>query len=211
MTDPTNFKAHSGFGVEATIKDQVFRLGKPGWFEQGPGMPDDLQEMILALQNKGRTVMVLAKGRDVLGLLSVSDVVKPESKQAIQRLHDEGLKVVMLTGDNLQTARAIASEVNVDEVEAEIKPGEKSGKIKGFQQKHVLVGMVGDGINDAPALAQADIGFAIGTGTDIAIETGDVILSSGRLTGIPKAITISGKPLPPYDRTCFWHLCTILS
>jgi Cu+-exporting ATPase len=147
--------------------------------------------------------MVLAKETQVLGLLSVSDVVKPESKQAIKELHAEHLKVVMLTGDNVQTANAIAHEVAVDEVEAEVKPGEKAGKVKGFQQKNVLVGMVGDGINDAPALAQADIGFAIGTGTDIAIETGDVILSSGKLTGIPKAIKISRKTIATIKQNLF--------
>jgi Cu+-exporting ATPase len=203
LIDPMNFKAHSGFGVGATVKDQVFRFGKPGWFEQGSGIPDDIGERILALQNKGRTVMVLAKETQVLGLLSVSDVVKPESKQAIKELHAEHLKVVMLTGDNVQTANAIAHEVAVDEVEAEVKPGEKAGKVKGFQQKNVLVGMVGDGINDAPALAQADIGFAIGTGTDIAIETGDVILSSGKLTGIPKAIKISRKTIATIKQNLF--------
>ncbi|MCK5836107.1 MAG: copper-translocating P-type ATPase [Desulfobacula sp.] len=203
LTDPVKFKAHSGLGVEATLKDQVFRFGKPGWFEQGFGMPDAIQEQIRALQNRGRTVMVLARDTDILGILSVSDVVKPESKLAIQQLHGEHLKVVMLTGDNVQTANAIAGEVMVDEVEAEVKPGEKAGKVKGFQQKNVLVGMVGDGINDAPALAQADIGFAIGTGTDIAIETGDVILSSGKLTGIPKAITISRKTIATMRQNLF--------
>jgi len=109
----------------------------------------------------------------------------------------------MLTGDNLQTARAIAEEVGVDDVQAEVRPGEKSGKVKAFQQNNVLVGMVGDGINDAPALAQADIGFAIGTGTDVAIETGDVILSSGKLTGIPKAIKISRKTIATIKQNLF--------
>jgi len=109
----------------------------------------------------------------------------------------------MLTGDNLQTAKAIGNEVNVDDVEAEVRPEEKSGKVKAFQKNNVLVGMVGDGINDAPALAQADIGFAIGTGTDVAIETGDVILSSGKLTGIPKAIKISRKTIATIKQNLF--------
>jgi P-type Cu+ transporter len=203
LNDPKNFKAISGFGVEAKLDGQVFRLGKPLWFEQGSGMSDAIREMILELQNKGRTVMVLAKDKDVLGIISVSDVLKPESKQAIKELHSENLKVVMLTGDNLQTARAIASEVNVDDVHAEVRPEEKSGKVKVFQQNNVLVGMVGDGINDAPALAQADIGFAIGTGTDVAIETGDVILSSGNLMGIPKAIKISRKTIATIRQNLF--------
>ena len=166
-------------------------------------MPVAIRKLILDLQNKGRTVMVLAKDNDVLGVISVSDVLKPDSKQAIKELHAENLKVVMLTGDNLQTARAIANEVNVDDVEAEVRPEEKAGKVKAFQKNNILVGMVGDGINDAPALAQADIGFAIGTGTDVAIEAGDVILSSGNLTGIPKAIKISRKTIATIRQNLF--------
>jgi len=203
LKDPVNFKAHSGFGVEAGLDDQVYRFGKPGWFEQNSTMPDAIRDMIDKLQNKGRTVMVLAKDENVQGIISVSDVLKPESKQAIKELHAESLKVVMLTGDNLQTARAIGEEVNVDDVKAEVRPEEKSGNVKVFQQGNVLVGMVGDGINDAPALAQADIGFAIGTGTDVAIETGDVILSSGKLTGIPKAIKISRKTIATIKQNLF--------
>ncbi|MCP4671527.1 MAG: copper-translocating P-type ATPase, partial [Desulfobacula sp.] len=191
LIDPQNFKAYSGFGVEAQLDNQVYRFGKPGWFDRDSMLTDDIQKSILDLQNRGRTVMVLARDKNVLGVISVSDVLKPESKLAIEELHAADLKVIMLTGDNLQTARAIGDEVSVDEIKAEVKPEEKSGEIEALQQNHVLVGMVGDGINDAPALARADIGFAIGTGTDIAIETGDIILSGGKLTGIPKAIKIS--------------------
>ena len=203
LNDPKKFKAVSGFGVEAELDGQVFRFGKPLWFEQDSDMPVAIRKLILDLQNKGRTVMVLAKDNDVLGVISVSDVLKPDSKQAIKELHAENLKVVMLTGDNLQTARAIANEVNVDDVEAEVRPEEKAGKVKAFQKNNILVGMVGDGINDAPALAQADIGFAIGTGTDVAIEAGDVILSSGNLTGIPKAIKISRKTIATIRQNLF--------
>ena len=203
LNDPKKFKAISGFGVEAELEGQVFRFGKPLWFEQDSDMPVAIRKLILDLQNKGRTVMVLAKDNDVLGVISVSDVLKPDSKQAIKELHAENLKVVMLTGDNLQTARAIANEVNVDDVEAEVRPEEKAGKVKAFQKNNILVGMVGDGINDAPALAQADIGFAIGTGTDVAIEAGDVILSSGNLTGIPKAIKISRKTIATIRQNLF--------
>ena len=203
LTDPVLFKAYSGLGVEARVNGQIFRLGKPGWFEQKTRLPQPLQALILELQNRGRTVMVLVKDNAVQGILSVSDVVKPESRQAIQDLHAANLKVVMLTGDNLQTAMAIAREVNIDQVQAEIRPEEKSSSIKAFQQGNTLVGMVGDGINDAPALAQADIGFALGTGTDVAIETGDVILSSGRLTGIPRAIRISQKTMVTIRQNLF--------
>jgi Cu+-exporting ATPase len=203
LTDPIDFKAHSGFGVEARLRDQTFRLGKPMWFEQDSLLSETFRQHIRTLQNKGRTVMVLVRDTAVLGLIAVSDIVKPESKQAIAELHTQGLKVVMLTGDNLQTAKAIAREVNLDQVEAEVRPEEKSERVKAFQQNKGLVGMVGDGINDAPALAQADIGFAMGTGTDVAIETGDVILSGGRLTGIPKAIKISRKTISTIKQNLF--------
>ncbi len=203
LTDPKNFKAHSGLGVEAALGNTVYRLGKPGWFERDSILSDGIQTMIRKRQDQGRTVMVLAGDRDVHGIISVSDIIKPESEQAIRALHAEKLKVVMLTGDNLQTASTIAAEVHVDEVEAEVRPEEKSGKVKQLQQNNVLVGMVGDGINDAPALAQADIGFAIGTGTDVAIETGDVILSSGKLTGIPKAIKISRNTISTIRQNLF--------
>ncbi|MCP4023335.1 MAG: copper-translocating P-type ATPase, partial [Desulfobacteraceae bacterium] len=193
--DPIDFKAQSGLGVQAVIRGRKIRLGKPGWFKSMSAGIQSFSDHILSLQAKGRTVMVMADDEQVLGLLSVSDILKPESGQAIQALHQANLKVVMLTGDNEQTARAIAAEVGLHEVESEVLPEEKSAKVKELQGGMALVGMVGDGINDAPALAQADIGFAIGTGTDVAIETGDVILSSGRLTGIPKAIQISRKTI----------------
>ncbi len=203
LDDPMNFKAHSGFGVEAELKGEGFRFGKPKWFEQELSRSEEAQNMILELQKKGRTVMALVRDVTVLGVVAVFDVLKPESRQAVKELHDENLKVVMLTGDNIETAKIIAAEADVDEVEAEVRPDEKSDRVKQLQKNNVLVGMVGDGINDAPALAQADIGFAIGTGTDVAIETGDVILSSGNLTGIPKAIKISRKTIATIRQNLF--------
>ncbi|MFH2090776.1 MAG: heavy metal translocating P-type ATPase [Pseudomonadota bacterium] len=203
LSDPEAFTAHSGFGVEAKIKIQgdkkIFRFGKPGWFELESAIKTQVQH----LQSQGKTVMVLASEKQILGVVCVSDVIKPESAEAIKALQDQGLKVIMLTGDNIQTARAIAQQVAVDEVEADVRPEEKSGRIKALQQGNILVGMVGDGINDAPALAQADIGFAIGTGTDVAIETGDIILSGGKLTGIPRAIKISKKTIATIRQNLF--------
>ncbi len=204
LKDPDAFKAHSGFGVQGDLDGQTYRLGKPLWFQQDPGLSPEMDQQILELQSQGQTVMVLVTDRQVLGIISVSDVVKPDSREAIQALKDEKIQIVMLTGDNLQTARAIGRDVDVDDVRAEVRPEEKSGEIKSLQQTNTLVGMVGDGINDAPALAQADIGFAIGTGTDVAIETGDVILSSGRLIGIPKAIKISKKTIATIKQNLFF-------
>jgi Cu+-exporting ATPase len=201
LSDPEDFKAHSGFGVEGQVRGKRLRLGKPGWFEAQ--LLADVSQQITGLQNQGKTVVVLAGEQGVLGIISVSDILKPDSKQAIAALHKEGLKVVMLTGDNLATAQAIGKEVKVDDIAADVRPEEKSSKIKELQSHKSMVGMVGDGINDAPALAMADIGFAIGTGTDVAIETGDVILSSGRLTGIPLAIHISRRTIHTIRQNLF--------
>jgi Cu+-exporting ATPase len=147
--------------------------------------------------------MVVVLGNEAAGLIAVADTLKPDSAQAIAALHDQGLKVVMLTGDNLQTARAIAEQVGIDDIVAEVRPEEKSAKVREIQQGGFKVGMVGDGINDAPALAQADVGLAIGTGTDVAIETADVILASGRLSGIPRAIAISRKTMGTVRQNLF--------
>jgi len=138
------------------------------------------------------------------GLIAVADKVKPESREAIEALHKQNLKVVMLTGDNQKTAQAIASEVGIDKIFAEVRPEDKSSKIKEIQAEGYKVGMVGDGINDAPALAQADVGMAIGTGTDVAIETGDVILASGSLKGVSRAIDLSRATMRTIKENLFW-------
>ncbi|WP_035240760.1 heavy metal translocating P-type ATPase [Desulfobacter vibrioformis] len=203
LMEPLNFEAVPGSGVVADINGECFKFGKPKWFVQEGYDVETSMEMISSLQDEGKTVMILADEENVLGLISVSDTLKPESAKAIEALHKEKLKVVMLTGDNVQTANAIARQVNVDEVIAEVKPEEKAEQITKLQQNREWVGMVGDGINDAPALAQADIGMAIGTGTDVAIEAGDIILSSGSLEGIPRAIKISRKTLGTIRQNLF--------
>ena len=203
LWDPEGFKASGGFGVEARVDGHSVKLGKPKWFDALNIDISQAKDKIESLQGEGKTVMVLVREDALSGLIAVSDMLKPESAEAIRQLHDQNLKVVMLTGDNIQTARAIASQVHIDEIFAEVRPEEKSLKIKELQEKNENVGMVGDGINDAPALAQADIGIAIGTGTDVAIESGDVILSSGSLTGVSKAITLSRKTMRTIRQNLF--------
>jgi len=204
LWDPENFKASRGFGVEAMVQGKQVKMGKPNWFHSTGIDIEHAKNNIGQLQAQGKTVMVLVRENKLCGLVAVSDTLKPESKAAVEQLHAQHLKVVMLTGDNLQTAQAIASEVNIDEIFAEVRPEEKSFKIKALQGKGEKTGMVGDGINDAPALAQADVGMAIGTGTDVAIETGDVILSSGSLTGVSRAIRISHATMATIKQNLFF-------
>jgi len=204
LWEPENFKALRGFGVEARIQGKRVKMGKPNWFHSTEIDIEHAKTKIDQLQAQGKTVMLLAKEDKLCGLVAVSDTLKPESKAAVEQLHAQHLKVVMLTGDNIQTARAIASEVNIDEIFAEVRPEEKSFKVKELQEKGEKIGMVGDGINDAPALAQADVGMAIGTGTDVAIETGDVILSGGSLTGVSRAIQISRATMTTIKQNLFF-------
>ncbi len=204
LAEPRGFRATGGLGVEAQIEGETVFVGKPAWFETLAIPLGEAQARIAELQQTGKTVVVLGRRGRVSGLIALADTLKPRSREAIARLRDMHLKVVMLTGDNLQTARAIAAEVDIDEVAAEVRPEEKSQKIKAFQASGNKVGMVGDGINDAPPLAQADVGIAIGTGTDVAIETGDVILASGDLTGVPRAIQLSRATMRTVRQNLFW-------
>jgi Cu+-exporting ATPase len=203
LWEPLNFKAHSGLGVEAVIDDRRIRIGKPKWFDAaGTGM-NSVSDRIEEIQQQGKTVMVVEADDRLIGLIAVADTLKPESADAIKLLHKQGLKVAMLTGDNINTANAIGTKVDIDDMYAEVRPEEKSEQIKKIQATGARVVMVGDGINDAPALAQADSGMAIGTGTDVAIETADVILSSGSLAGIPRAIQISRKTMRTVHQNLF--------
>jgi Cu+-exporting ATPase len=204
LFEPHDFKASRGLGVKARVNGREVSVGKPQWFaEMGLHFNDALDE-VRSLQAEGKTVMMVVVDQKLAGLIAVADTVKPESRDAISELHRADLKVVMLTGDNAQTAQSIASTVGIDEVFSEVRPEEKSSKIKELQDHGDMVGMVGDGINDAPALAQADVGLAIGTGTDVAIETGDVILASGNLTGVSKAIRLSRATMRTVKQNLFW-------
>jgi Cu+-exporting ATPase len=201
LVEPQRFKAHGGLGVEAEIGAARVRAGKPQWFADD--LPAAVGNEIQALQAQGKTVIVVTREQRVVGLIAMADRLKEDSKQAIADLHRQHLKVVMLTGDNAQTAQSIAAQVGIDDFIAEVRPEDKASRVKEIQAAGHLVGMVGDGINDAPALAQADVGLAIGTGTDVAIETADVILSSGSLKGIPRTIAISRSTMRTVHQNLF--------
>jgi Cu+-exporting ATPase len=159
---------------------------------------------ISTLRSEGNTVMAAAVDDRIAGLIAVSDSAREEAADVIRTLKKMGIQPVMLTGDNPETAKAVAWHLGIEDVESEARPEDKADRIQRLRSGRRLVGMVGDGINDAPALARADVGFAIGTGTDVAIETGDIILASGNLNGIPKAIRLSRDTMRTIRQNLFW-------
>jgi len=185
------FTALAGKGVQGRISERDILFGNERLMQSFNIDISVLRDKAESLAQSGHTSMYLAADGKLLGLLSVADPVKADSREAIDRLHGLGLKVVMLTGDQESTARAVAGQVGVDEVFAQVLPEDKHNKIAELQARGEIVAMVGDGINDAPALAQADVGFAIGTGTDVAIESADVTLMRGSLHGVADAIAVS--------------------
>jgi Cu+-exporting ATPase len=185
------FEAIAGHGVHATLAGKTLLLGNLKLMRDRNIDVGDLLDQAALLAARAETPMYLAYGGRPVGIVSVADPIKPDSMAAIARLHASGLKVVMLTGDNAATANAVAKQTGIDEVFAEVLPRDKAEKVAALQLRGEIVGMVGDGINDAPALARADVGFAIGTGTDVAIESADITLMRGSLHGVSDAIAIS--------------------
>jgi P-type Cu+ transporter len=171
--------------------------------EQGVGL-NGLEAEAQRLQGEAKTAMWLAVDGQAAGVIAVADTVKEGSQEAIAALHRLGLHVAMITGDNAPTARAIAEQVGVDEVFAEVLPGEKAAYVRKLQEQGHAVGMVGDGINDAPALAQANVGIAIGTGTDVAMAAADVTLMRGDLRSVPQALRLSRATIRTIRENLFW-------
>jgi P-type Cu+ transporter len=191
LTAPTEFESLTGKGVRATVKGHVVLVGNQRLLEDAKVSTDRLQDAALRISSDGKTPMLVAVDSTAAGVVGVADTIKEDSVAAITALRQLGLQVVMITGDNRRTAAAIARQAGIHRVIAEVLPQAKAAEIQRLQAEHRVVAMVGDGINDAPALAQADVGMAIGTGTDIAIEASDITLISGSLTGVVTAITLS--------------------
>jgi P-type Cu+ transporter len=204
LSQPEGFNAESGRGIRATIEKRDVLVGSPRFMTERGLNITDYEPRIEALQAQARTAVVVAIDGTVAGLLGIADTVKAGSAQAIADLQALGLEVVMITGDNALTAQAIADEVGIRRVLADVLPGQKADAIKSLQAENKRVAMVGDGINDAPALAQADVGIAIGTGTDIAIEASDVTLMSGELGGVARAIRLSKSTMRTIYQNLFW-------
>jgi P-type Cu+ transporter len=204
LTDPQHFEAITGHGIAATLDGQTVLVGTQKLLRERNIALNNLEDSVNTLQNQGKTVVWVAVNGQAVGVIAIADTIKEGSREAVEKMKAMGLQVIMMTGDNTATAQAIAHEAGIDRVFAEVLPGDKANHVKRLQDEGLFVGMVGDGINDAPALAQADVGLAIGTGTDIAIETADMTLMSGDLRAIPKAITLSRRTLNTIWQNLFW-------
>jgi len=205
LAEPEQFEAIAGHGIVAHIDGHDVALGNKKLMTKRNIHLNGLEADVERLQNEAKTAMWMAVDGEAAGVIAVADTIKPTSKEAVAEMHRLGLKVIMLTGDNQATAEAIANEVGIDQVRAEVLPGDKSAEVKRLQAEGVgLVAMVGDGINDAPALAQADVGIAIGTGTDVAMEAADVTLMRGDLRSVPQAIALSKATMRIIKQNLFW-------
>ena len=199
----SNFMAIPGHGIEVTIEDKALLLGnKKLMIEKKVAI--DMEEESNNLANGGKTPMYIAINNQLVGIIAVADVVKENSKRAIEKLHKMGIEVAMITGDNQRTAAAIAKQVGIDLVLAEVLPEDKANEVKKLQQQGKKVAMVGDGINDAPALAQADVGIAIGSGTDVAMESADIVLMKSDLMDVVTAIQLSKNTIRNIKQNLFW-------
>jgi len=204
LSEPQGFSAIAGHGVEAQVEGRHVLVGSPRMMTDRGLDTAPLDADIRRLQGEGKTTVLVAIDEHVAGAIAIAATVKAGSAEAIQQLHRMGIRVAMLTGDNRQTAQAIAQQVGIDHVLAEVLPGDKVAEVKKLQAEGFVTAMVGDGINDAPALAQADVGIAIGTGADVALASAPVVLISGDLRGAARAIRLSRATLRTIQQNLFW-------
>jgi Cu+-exporting ATPase len=204
LAQPESFAAVAGAGITAVVDGHAVALGTRALMEEWSVDTSALDADVTRLQGEGKTAMLVAADGQALGVIAVADTVRPTSREAVAVLCAQGIDVAMLTGDNRRTAEAIAREVGIERVLAEVRPEDKAGEVRRLQAEGRVVAMVGDGINDAPALAQADVGIAIGTGTDVAMEAADITLMRGDLRGVSQAIALSKRTLSTIRWNLFW-------
>jgi Cu+-exporting ATPase len=204
LSEASDFRAVSGHGIEAEVEGRSLVIGNESFFRARMIDFGGLEQEADRLYEEGKTLMFVSVDGRASGVFAVADQIKPESKQAVSELRGMGIEVIMMTGDNRRAADAVARQVGITRVLAEVMPEEKAEEVKRLQQENKTVAMVGDGINDAPALAQADLGIAIGTGTDIAIEASDVTLIRGDLRGVVTAIALSKATIRTIKQNLFW-------
>lgn len=206
LPSTASFEAIPGYGIQAVVEGRELLIGTRRLMEKYEVDAKRAYDAMSTLEESGKTAMLVAIDKQYAGLVAVADTIKESSKDAVSRLKGMGIQVIMITGDNERTAKAIAAQVGIDHVRAEVLPEGKAEEVKKLQAEGQKVAMVGDGINDAPALATADIGMAIGTGTDVAMEAADVTLMRGDLSSIPDAIYMSRKTMQNIKQNLFWAL-----
>jgi len=204
FSEVKNFQAIPGHGVSADLENKKILFGTRKLITDNQIDSSLIEEKMIALEDQGKTAMILAQDKNIIGIIAVADTLKDYSKEAVKMLHKMGKKVAIITGDNKRVGQAIASQVGIDRVLAEVLPQEKSAEIKKLQSEGNIVAMVGDGINDAPALAQADLGIALGSGTDVAMETGEIVLIKDDLRDVITAIDLSKYTLNKIKQNLFW-------
>ncbi len=204
LSEPASFEAITGHGIAAEVEGHKVLLGNSRLMEREKVALNGLGEKVTELQNQAKTAMWMAVDGQAAAVIGIADTLKEGSQEAVAALKAMGLQVVMMTGDNQATAEAIAAEVDIDRVFAEVLPGDKSANVAKLQAERLVTAMVGDGINDAPALAQADVGIAIGTGADVAMETAGITLISGDLRGVVRAIRLSRVTMRTIKQNLFW-------
>ncbi len=204
LAEPTEFRAIRGKGVQALVDGRQVLVGSRRLMEENGLNPAPMEQILQDLENDAKTAMLVAAEDRLMGVIAVADTLKGDSANAISELHHMGLETAMITGDNRRTAEAIARQVGIDHVLAEVLPDGKVAEVRELQERFGLVAFVGDGINDAPALTQANVGIAIGTGTDIAIEASDVTLVRGDLTGVVEAVNLSRATFRKIKQNLFW-------
>ena len=203
----TQFQAIPGHGIKAKLGKETYYLGNVKLMKKQHLSTQKAEQKLRELEEQGKTAMLLASKKEIIGIIAVADVIKETSREAVQNLAKLGVHTYMITGDNERTARAIAKQAGIRHVFAEVLPEDKAKYVKKLQQNgKYKVAMVGDGINDSPALAQADIGIAMGSGTDVAMETGNIVLMKNDLKDVPRAIMLSKKTMKTIKMNLFWAL-----